>query len=91
MSKLPVGRGGVKAEPNRAPTDKQMEILELMRQGLINRDIAMALDISDRTVSTTIRRAYKKYGIEPHMNAYHFISTLIKLGVIKEREEDKNG
>ena len=55
-------RGTARME-RRKLSPRESEILELMTEGLTNRQIALALGISPKTVATYIARIYMKLGV----------------------------
>jgi DNA-binding NarL/FixJ family response regulator len=48
--------------PLRAPSDRQLRIMELVAQGLKNREIAEQLGISSKVVKNYLRNIYDKLG-----------------------------
>jgi DNA-binding NarL/FixJ family response regulator len=48
--------------PLRAPSDRQLRIMELVAQGLKNREIAEQLGISSKVVKDYLRNIYDKLG-----------------------------
>jgi PAS domain S-box-containing protein len=50
-------------------TDRELQILQLIADGLANRDIAQALTLSIETVKTHVRRALKKLGAHSRAHA----------------------
>ncbi|MFI6940613.1 response regulator [Streptomyces sp. NPDC050418] len=55
--------------PQPTLTDRELEILEQLAQGLGNRDIARALFISEATVKTHLGRIYDKLGVDTRAGA----------------------
>ena len=49
--------------PLRAPSDRQLRIIELVGQGLKNREIAEQLGISIKVVKNYLRNIYDKIGL----------------------------
>ena len=47
-------------EPFQAPTNRELEVLQLMSDGLTNHEIAKRLRISDETVKTHVRNILAK-------------------------------
>ncbi|MFF9401652.1 response regulator [Streptomyces sp. NPDC014744] len=56
-------------EPRPALTDRELDILAQLSQGLGNRDIARALFISEATVKTHLGRIYDKLGVDTRAGA----------------------
>lgn len=56
-------------EPRPALTDRELDILGQLSQGLGNRDIARALFISEATVKTHLGRIYDKLGVDTRAGA----------------------
>ena len=44
-------------------TERESEVIVLLAQGLRNREIAHTLGLSDDTVKTHLKRAYRKLGV----------------------------
>ncbi|WP_406691834.1 response regulator transcription factor [Saccharopolyspora sp. ID03-671] len=55
--------------PEQALSDREVEILELLAQGLGNRDLAKQLFISEATVKTHLVHIYAKLGVDSRMAA----------------------
>ena len=60
-------------------TDRELEVLELLADGLVKKEIAEKLGISYFTVSTHIRHIYDKLNV---LNAPAAISTAYKIGIL---------
>lgn len=60
-----------------ALTDREAEILMLSKKGLERKEIAVQLDISVNTVSTHIKRIFKKLGVNSIREALYEISNPI--------------
>lgn len=56
---------------------REYQILCLMKEGLLNKQIAKRLGISEKTVSTYISRMRLKMGIN-QVNAYYMVAHAIK-------------
>jgi DNA-binding CsgD family transcriptional regulator len=50
-------------------TDREYEVLSLLAEGLANKEIARALDVSPNTVKTHVARLYEKLGAERRTQA----------------------
>ncbi|QKW10409.1 response regulator transcription factor [Streptomyces sp. NA04227] len=55
--------------PRPTLTDRELDILAQLAQGLNNRDIAKALFIGETTVKTHLRRIYEKLGVDTRTGA----------------------
>ncbi len=73
-----VNNGKVKGEPSLVLTERQSDVLALMVQGLSNKAIARALDISESTVKTHSSAILKAFGVDNRMKAIH---EAIRLGL----------
>jgi len=60
-------------------TDREMEVLELLAQGLRNEEIAARLGISPQTVQTHVRNILPKLGVHSKLEAVTFA---VKNGVV---------
>jgi DNA-binding NarL/FixJ family response regulator len=49
--------------PLQRPTDRQLLIIELVAQGLTNREIAESIGTSDNVVKNYVREIYLKVGV----------------------------
>jgi len=63
-------------------TNREMELLKAIAQGMSNRDIAESMDISERTVKNHISHIFKKINVEDRTQAAVFA---IKNDIIKVR------
>ncbi|HMC01375.1 MAG TPA: LuxR C-terminal-related transcriptional regulator [Flavobacteriaceae bacterium] len=63
---------------------RELEVVLMLRQGLRNKDIARKLHLVDKSVSTYIRRIYKKINLSPDLNIYALITTLEKKGIFED-------
>lgn len=50
-------------------TPREIEVLQLLAQGLSNKAIADALVLSPRTVKTHLRHVYRKFGVSNRTSA----------------------
>lgn len=66
LSPLLVGRF---APPDEMLTARQMEILRLAAQGQTNRQIALSMDLSRRTVESHMERIIKRLGVQSRTEA----------------------
>lgn len=57
----------------RALSPRQLEILELVGEGLTNPQIAERLRISDRTVMNTLGTVFARLGVENRLQAAHWL------------------
>jgi HD-GYP domain-containing protein (c-di-GMP phosphodiesterase class II) len=60
------GRGGSRARPAEAPrlTPRELEVVRLLARGRTNKEIAVALGISARTVQHHTLHIYEKFGVD---------------------------
>lgn len=61
-------------------TTKQIEVVERLAEGLSNRDIARALDVSESTVRTHLRAVYARLGVGSRTQA---VAAARKLGIVR--------
>ena len=54
-------------------TRREMQIAELCSKGMINKEIASMLGISQRTVETHKNNIYKKLGINNTVELMHYV------------------
>lgn len=65
----PFGRGDITADDN--PTPREMEVLRLVAEGLRNRDIAMRLSTSERTVQFHLANLFAKIAATSRTELVH--------------------
>jgi len=63
---------------------REREILELLANGLTNREIAAALYISPHTVKNHVSSIYRKLGVDDRTRV---AVTALRLGVVKLRDD----
>ncbi|WP_190813450.1 response regulator [Saccharopolyspora pogona] len=68
--------------PQQALSPREMEILQLLAQGLSNRALSKALFISEATVKTHLVHLYDKLGVDNRTAA---ITTALQRGIIRPR------
>jgi len=61
------------------PTPREVEILELLATGMIKKEIADHLQISQHTVNTHIRRVYDKFNV---INAPAVVAKAYEMGIL---------
>lgn len=54
--------GAVRTAPRR-PTDREIEVLGLVRAGASNAEVAASLGVSEKTVESHLRRMFDRYGV----------------------------
>jgi DNA-binding NarL/FixJ family response regulator len=72
------------ASPTPAPprlTGREVEVLELVAQGLGNKEIAAALHVSENTVKTHVRHILEKLGLRGRAEAAAYA---VRQGLIPE-------
>jgi DNA-binding NarL/FixJ family response regulator len=74
------------ADPSKAPrsselTPREDEILQLIAQGLTNREIAQRFTVSPRTVDTHVERVLSKLGANSRTRA---VATAMRLGLVAQ-------
>ena len=57
------------ARPSGGLTERQVEVLRLIDSGLSNKEIANALDLSDKTVKVHVTAIFKALGVVNRMQA----------------------
>lgn len=69
-----------KPNPGKSPTDslsnREMEVLTLLAQGYLYKEIADVIGISYRTVNTYVRRIYEKLHVHSRSQAVALVATL---------------
>ena len=68
---------------NQYLSKQQMEIALCIKAGLKNKQISIALDIDQKTVSTHVRRIYDKFGVDRKKNVHYLVRRLEELGKFK--------
>ncbi len=61
-------------------TYQEKEVLELLKLGLINKEIAVKLNVSVHTVKTHLENIYRKLGV---LNRVQAVYVSIKRGILK--------
>jgi len=54
--------GAVRTAPRR-PSDREIEVLGLVRAGASNAEVAASLGVSEKTVESHLRRMFDRYGV----------------------------
>ncbi|WP_417851484.1 response regulator transcription factor [Thalassoglobus sp.] len=67
------------ASSDPALTDRERDVLELMAQGLIKKEIAVQLNVSIHTVSTHLRNIYDKLHVNTNTAA---VAKAIRKGIV---------
>lgn len=70
---------GTPGQQNQRPTGRQMEILQLLTEGLENKQIARQLSISETTVKSHLRVIYARLGAHSRAEA---AATALRLGLV---------
>lgn len=58
---------------------RQIELLQLLKQGLDNRAIAVALDVSIKTVENHLTRLYRLLDVQSRLEAVHYLQQRLHL------------
>jgi NarL family two-component system response regulator LiaR len=82
------GRPETGGEKQEDLTERELEILNRVAQGCTNREIALALSISARTVSTHVSNILGKLGLENRTQATRYA---IKAGLVLENGDQAAG
>jgi DNA-binding NarL/FixJ family response regulator len=69
----------VVAEPSRTLGDDERQLLELLNEGLVNKEIAHRLGVAEATVKSRLSRLYKSFGVRTRL---HLLSTVLREGLI---------
>lgn len=62
---------------------KETATLKNLKAGLRNREIALAMEVSEKTISTYSLRIRKKLDLDNNANTYLIVATAIEKGVIQ--------
>lgn len=65
---------------------RELEIALLLKEGAKNRDIALKLEIDQKTVSTYITRIRKKVGLSQDVNTYIIVKEFLAFQKDIERD-----
>lgn len=63
-------------------SNRELDVLNLMKEGLINREIAKELNLDQKTVSTYALRIRNKLNVDSRYNGFYLVSKAIELGII---------
>lgn len=63
-------------------SSREKQVIELLKKGFKNKEIAKEVGINEKTVSTYKARLKEKLGIALDANEYVFVTRAIELGVI---------
>lgn len=67
------------SQPEKTLSKREMEILELLGEGMVKKQIADRLDISSASVATYVRRIYEKLGVQ---NAAAAVNAAYRTGIL---------
>jgi DNA-binding NarL/FixJ family response regulator len=70
----------VGAPPTPAPTERELDVLRLVAQGLTNRAIARRLHVSEATVKTHLVHAFSKLGVDDRTAA---VTAALERGLLR--------
>lgn len=59
-------------------TKRELQVVSLVAEGLVNKQIANQLNISEWTVSTHLRRIYAKLGVDSRASMIYYCSNIIE-------------
>jgi DNA-binding NarL/FixJ family response regulator len=63
------GEGDATADPLRSHSQRELEVVKLVAEGLSNRDIAAKLSISEKTVTSHLNHIFDKLGVASRLQA----------------------
>jgi len=69
--------------PLRAPSDRQLRIMELVAQGLKNREIAEQLGISNKLVKNYLSNFYNKIGVNNRVQLALWYEARVREGKLR--------
>ncbi len=61
---------------------RELVVLELLKLGMKNREIAKEIEVNEKTVSTYILRVRKKLNVDKKYNVYYLVSKALELELI---------
>jgi DNA-binding NarL/FixJ family response regulator len=67
-------------------TERETQVLQLLTQGLSNKDIARALQVVEDTVKTHVAHILEKLGVQSRTQA---VLAAIRLGLVPQNQESK--
>lgn len=61
---------------------RESVVLELLKAGMKNKEIAKKIGVNEKTISTYILRTRKKLGVDNKYNVYYLVNKAIEKGVV---------
>jgi DNA-binding NarL/FixJ family response regulator len=80
-----IRRKSIQTEPEKTLSTREMEILELLGEGLVKKEIADRLNISPPSVATYVRRIYEKLEVQ---NAASAINKAYRYGILPSDNDE---
>jgi DNA-binding NarL/FixJ family response regulator len=68
-------------------SNREIEVAEMLLDGLKNREMAMHMDINQKTVSTFVQRIRIKLGISKDSNSYAIVTKYLEYKEQKEMDD----
>jgi DNA-binding NarL/FixJ family response regulator len=78
----------VSLDPRQMPSARELEILKLAANGLSNKDIALKLNVSVRTVKGYLADVFSKLGVGSRTEA---VMTGLRIGLLTMDDIENNG
>jgi DNA-binding NarL/FixJ family response regulator len=73
-------------DENRTPTPRQRHVIELVAEGLTNRDVAKAMGITPRVVRNYLVRIYDKVGLSNRLELALWYEARVNEGKLPDRQ-----
>lgn len=73
----------IDGEPSRTLDEDEQKLLELLNEGLVNKEIALRLGLAVATVKSRLGRLYKRFGVKTRL---HLLSRAVQEGLVGAKQ-----